>query len=325
MKERHGISVAGTVLIDKINEITAYPECGELTKINRISLGVGGCVPNVSCDLKKIRPTLPVFAIGKIGRDADGEYIKNYLEKSGVDTSKIKLDEKDNTSMTQVISVIGGQRTFFTYPGTSSSFGYSDIDFDTLNTKILHLGYFLLLDKVDEGDGLLILKKAKELGVETSIDLVSENSERYSLVLPCLPYTDYLIINENEASKLTGISPENENLEKISRKLIELGVRKKVIIHKPDLCTSLSEEGFTAVASYEISSEEIMGTTGAGDAFCAGALIGIYDGLSDREILEFASSVALVSLFAPDATGGIITEDKIKKICENKERKEICL
>ena len=68
-----------------------------------------------------------------------------------------------------------------------------------------------------------------------------------------------------------------------------------------------------------------MGTTGAGDAFCAGALIGIYDGLSDREILEFASSVALVSLFAPDATGGIITEDKIKKICENKERKEICL
>ena len=325
MKERVGIAVAGTVLIDKINEIGAYPECGELTKITRLSVGVGGCVPNVSCDLKKIRPSLPVYAMGKIGDDADGRYITDYLADSGIDTSKIIVDSRDNTSMTQVMSVVGGQRTFFTYPGTSSSFGLADIDFETLDTKILHLGYFLLLDKVDAGDGLLILKRAKEFGIETSIDLVSENSDRYSLVLPCLPYTDYLIINECEASKLTGISPENKNLERISRRLMELGVRKKVIIHKPDLACALSEEGFTVVPSFNISSDEIKGTTGAGDAFCAGALMGLHDGLSDKEILEFASSVALISLFAPDATSGILTEEEIKKICKNKERKEICL
>ncbi len=325
MNKRNGISVAGTVLIDKINEISAYPESGELTKISSIKLGVGGCVPNVACDLKKIRPSLSVYAIGKIGNDADGKYIADYLGSAGVDTSKIITDCSDNTSMTQVMSVMGGQRTFFTYPGTSSDFGYSDIDFESLETKILHLGYFLLLDKVDNGDGLKILKEAKARGIETSIDLVSENSDRYSVVLPCLPYTDYLIINELEASKLTGIEPTDENLEKISKKLMELGVKKKVIIHKPDLATALSEEGFTAVPSYEISSDEIAGTTGAGDAFCAGALIGIYDGRSDKEILEFASSVALVSLFAPDATSGIVTEEKIKKICENKDRKKICL
>ena len=69
----------------------------------------------------------------------------------------------------------------------------------------------------------------------------------------------------------------------------------------------------------------IAGTTGAGDAFCAGALIAIYDNRSDKEILEFASSVALVSLFAPDATSGIVTEEEINKICKNKDRKKICL
>ena len=262
--------------------------------------------------------------MGKVGDDADGRYIVDYLNASGVDTSKITTDSSDNTSMTQVMSVIGGQRTFFTYPGTSSSFGYEDIDFDNLNTKILHLGYFLLLDKIDNGDGIKILKEAKAKGIETSIDLVSENSNRYSIVLPCLPYTDYLIINEHEASKLTGIEPTNENLESISRKLMDLGVKKKVIIHKPDLATALSSEGFTVVPSFVISNDEIKGTTGAGDAFCAGALIGIYDSLTDREILEFASSVALVSLFAPDATSGIVDEEKIKKICENKKRKNNC-
>ena len=321
----NGISVAGTVLLDKINSITAYPESGELTKINSISLGVGGCVPNVACDLKKIRPELGVYAMGKIGDDSDGRYIVDYLNASGVDTSKITVDPSDNTSMTQVMSVVGGQRTFFTYPGTSSTFGYSDIDFNSLDTKILHLGYFLLLDKIDNGDGLKILKEAKERGIETSIDLVSENSDRYSIVLPCLPYTDYLIINELEASKLTGIEPTNENLEKISRKLMALGVKKKVIIHKPDLATALSDQGFTVVSSFEVSRDEILGTTGAGDAFCAGALIAIYDNRSDKEILEFASSVALVSLFAPDATSGIVTEEEINKICKNKDRKKICL
>jgi hypothetical protein len=200
-----------------------------------------------------------------------------------------------------------------------------DVDVENLNVKMLHLGYFLLLDKVDSGDGIRILKAAKENGIETSIDLVSENSDRYSIVIPALPYTDYLIINEVEASNLTGIEPTNENLEKISEKIMALGVKKKVIIHKPDVSSALSKEGFTLVPSYEISKDEIKGTTGAGDAFCAGALIGIYDNLSDKEILEFASAVAMVSLFAPDATGGICSEDIIRKISKNKERKKICL
>ena len=54
---------------------------------------------------------------------------------------------------------------------------------------------------------------------------------------------------------------------------MELGVRKKVIIHMPDLATALSEDGFTVVPSYEVSKAEIKGTTGAGDAFCAGILL----------------------------------------------------
>ena len=325
MSKKTGISVAGTVLIDKINEISAYPQSGELTKISSIKLAVGGCVPNVACDLKRIRQGLDVYALGKIGADADGKYILDYLSEAGVDTSKIITDSSDNTSMTQVMSVVGAQRTFFTYPGTSASFGYSDIDFDDLNTKILHLGYFLLLDKVDNGDGLKILREAKNRGIKTSIDLVSENSDRYSVVLPCLPYTDYLIINELEASKLTGIEPTNENLKRISEKLMELGVKEKVIIHKPDLSTALSAEGFTAVPSFDIPKSDIVGATGAGDAFCAGSLIGIYDELSDKEILELASSVALVSLFASDATSGVVDEEQIKNFCKNKDRKKICL
>ncbi len=319
--ERNGIAVAGSVLVDKINEIKAYPQSGELTQIVGLEKAVGGCVPNVALDLKKICPDMGVKAIGKIGNDEEGAYVAEVLNQGGVDVSGFTVDDSDKTSFTEVMSVINGQRTFFTYPGTSADFGYDDIDFEHLDAKILHLGYFLLLKKVDQGDGLCILQKAKELGIETSIDLVSENSNRYSLVLPCLPYTDYLIINENEAGKLTNIEPVDENLEGIAYKLKELGVQKKVVIHKPDYAVCLSEAGYTVVPSYQLPSDYIKGTTGAGDAFCAGTLVGIYQGWSDKEILEFASGCAVMALGKADATSGLVSETEVKEYCKKFERR----
>ncbi len=322
-EQRTGIAVAGTILVDKINQIRAYPGEGELTQIQSIQNAVGGCVPNVALDLKTISPHLPVSAIGKIGKDAEGDYIKQVLQGGGVSTDALAVTEHEKTSFTEVMSVPGGQRTFFVYPGAGAVFGLADMDFDKIQAKILHLGYFLLLKKVDEGDGLKILQKAKEEGLETSIDLVSENSDRYSLVLPCLPYTDYLIVNELEAGKLAGIDPKAENLKAIAYKLKELGVRKKVIIHQPESSVCLSEEGYSTLGSYILPEGFIQGTTGAGDAFCAGALIGIYHGWSDLQIMEFASACAVMALRSPDATGGMQEESQIKAYCKQFARREV--
>lgn len=319
--ERNGIAVAGSVLVDKINEIKAYPQSGELTQIVGLEKAVGGCVPNVALDLKKICPELNVKAIGKVGNDEDGAYVSNVLSQGGVDVSGFVVSEEDSTSFTEVMSVINGQRTFFTYPGTSADFGYNDIDFENLDSSILHLGYFLLLEKVDQGEGIQILQKAQEMGIKTSIDLVSENSDRYSLILSCLPYTNYLIINEIEAGKLTNMEPTDDNLEEIARKLKALGVSDKVVIHKPDFAVCLSNDGYTVVNSYSLPDGYIKGTTGAGDAFCAGTLIGIYKEWSDTEILEFASGCAVMALGKADATSGLLTEEEIKEYCKQFERK----
>ena len=52
--DRRGIAVAGSILVDKLYEISASPASGELTKIRNISYAVGGCVPNVAIDIKKM-------------------------------------------------------------------------------------------------------------------------------------------------------------------------------------------------------------------------------------------------------------------------------
>lgn len=321
--QRTGIAVAGSVIVDKINEINAYPHAGELTQIRSIQNAVGGCVPNVALDLKKIDPALAVSAIGKIGDDPEGAFVTDILKAGGVSTAGLAIMPGEKTTFTEVMSVPGGQRTFFVYPGAGADFGIADMDFNSIDAKILHLGYFLLLQRVDDGDGLKILQKAKAEGIQTSIDLVSENSDRYSLVLPCLPYTDYLIVNELEAGKLAGMEPSEENLQSICRKLMDLGVKKKVIIHMPEQSVCLSEEGYSCLGSYILPEGYIQGTTGAGDAFCAGALIGIYNGWKDMQIMAFASACAVMALSSPDATSGMKTGEQIKGYCKKLARREV--
>ncbi len=318
-----GIAVAGSMLTDKIYEIENYPKSGELAKILNISLAAGGCVPNVAADIKTVCPEIPVYAFGRAGRDGDGKFIEDCLSRAGVDTSNIVYCNQP-TSFTAVMSIRGGQRTFFTYAGASAEFCADDVNLDACNIGMLHLGYFLLLDKIDGGDGLKLLKRARKRGIKTSVDLVSENSPRYGAVRPCLKYVDNLIINEFEAAYLAGADP-TAPLCGVAQKLKELGVSERVIIHRPDVSVCLSERGFTSLGSYELPAGFIKGTTGAGDAFCAGALIGIYGNADDKSILEFASAAAVSSLSAADAVSGMRRRDEVEKLCNNFKRRNICL
>jgi sugar/nucleoside kinase (ribokinase family) len=80
----------------------------------------------------------------------------------------------------------GGRRTFFHNRGANATWNGSDIDFSASSAKIFHLGYLLLLDAIDAEDskygtvGAALLAKARSAGFKTSIDVVSEDSERFS-------------------------------------------------------------------------------------------------------------------------------------------------
>lgn len=325
MKERQGIAVAGTTLFDQINEIAAYPPSGELTQIHAVSRAVGGCVPNVGIDLRIMRPDVPVYAVGRVGEDANGTFITETLAGYGINTAGLRRVAGAETSFTQVMSIAGGERTFFTHAGASAQFGVQDMNFDALPARMLHLGYFLLLDRVDNGDGEKILAGCRSRGIKTSIDFVTENSNRYTAIRPCLPLVDNLIVNEIEACRLAGLEPARRNVRRAAELLKNAGVRERVIVHMPDCGVVCSEHGFSMVPTFENPPGFKKGTTGAGDAFCAGALLSIYEDRSDEELLDFASMAATMSISAPDATSGMRTEAQIRTFCKTLRRLNVCL
>ncbi len=307
------IVVAGSILVDKINEIDSYPKAGELAQIRSLKQVTGGLVPNTGCDVRILSPDVPVSAFGAVGDDDTGHFAISELSRHRIDVIGIHV-KKGATSFTDVMSVPGGERTFFCYPGVCAEWGFDDFPFDLVGKgDLVLLGYFLLLAKIDAGDGLRILRELKKRGVETAIDLVSENSDRYGLVRECLPYVDDLIVNETEAARIAETDPED--MRGTAERLIELGVGRRVVIHRPEKGVSLTKNRvWTEVPSHRLPDGFIKGKTGAGDAYCAGALIGIFKGLPEKTILELGATAAVGALSAPGATEGMRTIDELKEL-----------
>lgn len=329
------IVVAGTILVDIIKTVPVYPEAGRLVQISAMEQSCGGALPNTAIDLAKLDPELPVRVFGKVGNDEYGRFALNMMASVGLDTSRMLVSDSAPTSFTDVINVKGGERTFFTLAGANAELDVEDFDFADLGAPHLHLAYLLLLDALDREDpeygcrSARLLAAAKRAGIRTSVDLISEPSDRYkTAVLPALPYVDYLIINELEASAITGIplgkEPTTAELRRVTEALLSLGVREKVILHCPAVGVAHDRRmGFIAVPSLDLPREYIVGTTGAGDAFCAGALYALTHDYSDEELLRLASLTAAASLGAADAVSGMRPLAELSALEEKYGRKQL--
>lgn len=329
---RKGICVAGNLIVDITYPIERWPRQSELTTItDGITRSVGGAVCNVITDLAKLDETLPLSALGVIGDDAEGEFILEQLGRhENIDLSL--LGRKGTTSFTAVMSDNRTKaRTFFQYRGANALFDESFIDWDRIDAEILHVGYILLLDALDQADGeygtkmARLLAEAQSRGIRTSIDVVTESGDRFrTLVPPALRYTDYCVINELEAQQITGVLLRDEeeklypeHMEEALQKMKELGVSTWAVIHCPEGGYGLDEKNhFLTVRSLKLPEGYIKGTVGAGDAFCAGVLYGAEKGWGLAESVRLGTCAAAASLSEAGATEGMRPAAEVLKLAE---------
>lgn len=330
--DRKGISFAGNIIVDVVKTVDCYPKVGMLANIKEVSTCVGGCAPNTAIDIAKIDRSIPLSVLGKVGDDEYGRIALSALRKYNIDCERVCITNDKPTSFSDVMSQPNGERTFFHARGANAEFAPGDIDIASINSLILHIGYILLLDTFDKEDNeygtvmARFLHDVQEHGIKTSIDVVSDSTADYKAkILPALKFCNYAIINEIESSMLSDLEPYNEdgslNLENIKNTMAYMarqGVKDKVIIHckTAGFCYDVATKEFTKVTAVNIPRSLIKGSVGAGDAFCAGALYGIYNGFSDKEILEFASGAAASNLFSENSIDGMLTKNEIYQLIE---------
>ena len=334
--ERKGIIGVGNWIVDSVKFITVYPQKGNLTNIVGQDQGLGGCAHNVLADLASLKSGLPLYAGGCIGDDEYGRMCLDACDRLGIDRSNIKILPGEATSYTDVMSEIEGgrARTFFHCRGANAKLTVEQVLAAKSPAKIFHLGYLLLLDGLDKEDPEYGVAAARALdglqkqGYLTSVDVVSEESDRYQkIVLPCLKYTDSFIVNEVEAEKSLGITLRKadgtrdfKDVENAARALLDKGVRKMVVIHFPEGGVVATKDGRCCSApSFSPAKEEIVSTVGAGDAFCAGSLYAIHEGYDLKDLLDFASACARFNLFSSTSTGGAPTIETVKEFISSRK------
>ena len=329
---KKGICCAGTMLVDITYPIETWPKQSELTHITEgITRSTGGCVCNTIADLARLDPELHLIASGYAGHDPEGDFMMEEMSRyPNLDLSMVRRTGR--TSFTAVMSNNQTkERTFFVHAGANAYYGEDDIDWEKLDADIFHIGYILLLPHLDEENGeygtnmAKLLYHARQKGLLTSIDVVSETGNRFAkLVIPALKYTDYCIINELEAQQTTGILLRDgdgriyeENMPAALKRLREMGVARWAVIHCPEIGCGIDENNrFVKVPSLKLPKGYIKGTVGAGDAFCAGVLYGAQKEWPLEKALELGTCSAAASLSEVSASDGVGTVEEVMKLKE---------
>ena len=309
-ESRNGVLAAGHFIVDHVKILNHWPEQDALATIVAEKRGNGGCAFNCLIDLAKLGATFPLAAAGLVGLDADGDWVREQCRLMGVDTSALLSTPDLPTSYTLVMSAAStGRRTFFHHRGTTIRFTGEHVPLQTSRAKILHFGYVGLLDAFESQAGnslgyAELLGQAHAAGMITSVDLVSNpNADLKRLLEPALSEIDWLFGNEYEIARAAGVpSPGPSPGERFSssitagQRLVGAGIRQAVIVHFPEGAVAVTPKEQHLQGAVRMPPKRIRGTAGAGDAFAAGALIGLNAGWNFQAVLELACCSAAACL-----------------------------
>ncbi|MBU2578771.1 carbohydrate kinase family protein [Patescibacteria group bacterium] len=257
--------------------------------IENLNVFTGGGGTNTACTFSN--QGFKTAYCGKIGNDKRGEAILEDLKKFKVDTGFIKKDKKYLSACSIILSLPHAERTILIYRGACHFLQKQDISFNELKkTK-----WFYLAPLSGEATQLFghLVKFAKENNIKVASNLGdSQLNLKEEILKPILAQIDILILNEEEASLLSGIKKEKEE-EEVFKKISDL--YKGILVITKDKKGSMVSDGkyvYSAGAPPVLPLEK----TGAGDAFASGFL----SGLLQKNDIEYA-----IQLATANATGCI--------------------
>ncbi len=290
----------GLLVADVIAKpVEELPGRGRLELVDKIELHSGGGAVNVSNALGKLGVKTGI--IGKVGEDGFGDFLIKILKSYGVDTRGIKR-ASTNTSSTMVLVSPDGERSFLHYLGANGELSLKDIDFALIKqSKILHIAYAFLLPSLDGLPMADLLKKAKEEGITTSLDVAWDPQNRWlDLIEPSLKYADVFLPSIEEAKMIT----QKDNPSEIADFFLSYGIKIVGLKMGKKGCYVKTQDQELSIPACAVKAVD---TTGAGDSFIAGFLTGLVKDWNLEKCAKFANTVGASCVTAVGASAGIKT------------------
>ena len=196
-----------------------------------------------------------------------------------------------------------GERSFLHCVGANAAFSVSNVDFSVIEEcDLVFVTGTYLMDTFDGAETVEFLKRCKEMGKTTFLDVCWDAKGRWGEVLDsAMPYIDYFMPSIDEAVNIA----KCDDLEGMADTFMSKGVKNVVIkTGKTGSYMRLSDwkTGKTYPSLHGVTAVD---TTGAGDSFCSGFLSAFARDLEPEECIRIANTTGAMCVTAKGATTGI--------------------
>jgi sugar/nucleoside kinase (ribokinase family) len=294
-----GILCSGSIIYDTLVQPFDDSAWGTTRWVQSLEYHVGGNGANTARALAILGT--PVRLLGVVGNDAQGNFVLQELQESGVDISAIARTGLP-TAATVVLVNQSGNRQFLHRLGASVEAFREPVEFTPeicQGRSHYHLASLFLLPHL-RVHGPEMLQHARAAGLTTSLDTNWDAEGEWMRALErCLPHLDVLFMNEDEAFMVTGSKDPATGAQIVLNK----GVRTAVMKLSGRGCAIYTDRREIICPAFEVKAVD---TTGAGDCFVAGFLTARQRGASWAEAGRFGNAVAALSVQKLGAVAGVL-------------------
>lgn len=276
------ITMGAHILDVLVRPVSEIPPGQDTVLVEQMRMTAAGTAAGTALTFAKLGAA--VRTAGAIGTDPAGDVLLSLLGRAGIDTGLVVRKPDVPTSMSVLPIRPNGERPSLHLLGANLAYTIDDVDWEAVTAADhLHLGGAELLGP---DTASRILKHAKENGVSTSVDLIAPGGMgTFDVIAPTLPYTDYLLPNEEQVLGFTGAA----DLPDGCRRLLDGGAGLLAITQGANGTTVVTREGSEHVPAFDI---EVVDTTGCGDAFSAGFVYATGIGRSPRDAAVLGNAAA---------------------------------
>jgi ribokinase len=281
-----GILVVGSLNLDIVMRVPRMPEPGETLASEQSAVHCGGKGANqaVAC----ARLGAPVSMIGLAGTDAAGQTLRDQLELEGVDCENVGRTPAGPSGIAVVMVTANGENRITLAPGANALLTPDHIQSAATafqRAKLLLCQLETPMETVESA-----VAHAKRAGV--TVILNAAPAPALPLAAALLGTLDYLVVNEIEATSLTGIAVHNvEDARRAARWLRDEGARHVIV--------TLGASGAVVMAPDQdfhvpAMATPVVDTTAAGDTFIGGLAVGLMEGRSLSEAVSVGINAAAI-------------------------------
>jgi sugar/nucleoside kinase (ribokinase family) len=281
----HVVTLGAHVLDILGRYVTHIPEGQGSVLLDEIRLAPAGSAAGTAVGLAKLG--LSVATVGAVGDDALGDVLIRALSSFGIETSHVVRKPGVQTSASILPIRPNGDRPALHAIGANAVYSIDDVPWQLIESAAhLHLGGNDSMRGLGRDGAAQILRRARDGGATTSMDILSEGSPKLLAILkPCLPFVDWFMPNADQARKLT----ESRTPEEAAIQLLHFGVGGVVLTMGAGGSLLTTAHASVHLAAHDVA---VVDTSGCGDAYCAGFIRAIRLGWPPSECMKLGNAAA---------------------------------